>query len=44
MTPHGTELINFHDICRDQLATGEQQLKAGEDYRDDDIYANKLWT
>lgn len=27
--------------CRDQLATGGQQLKAGKVYRDD-IYANKF--
>lgn len=42
--PHDTELINFHDVCRDQLATGEQQLKAGDYHRRDDIYANELWT
>lgn len=39
MTPHGTELINLYDVCRGQLATGEQQLKAGEE---DDVCANEL--
>lgn len=42
MTPTQHRAHYFHEVSRDQLATGEQRLRAGEAYWDDDIYANDL--